>query len=152
MKSAYLIKFTHFTFPIVLGLLMSEESPNTIPRDALVMDEILRQMGVREYDPRVVAQLLEFTHRYVSELIKDADDYRQHAGRDKLSLGDVQVARETRDQFSFTPSLPREITACMAKETNLRPLPAVKPRFGVVIPPRKYCLTLPNYQVNRTDE
>ena len=33
-----------------------------VPRDALILDEILRQMGVTEYNPRVVAQLLEFMH------------------------------------------------------------------------------------------
>lgn len=34
-----------------------------LPRDVVIVDSILREMGAREYDPKVVAQLLEFTHR-----------------------------------------------------------------------------------------
>ena len=34
-----------------------------IPRDAAVVINILRSMGVKEWEPRVVNQLMEFVHR-----------------------------------------------------------------------------------------
>ena len=34
-----------------------------IPRDAAVVMNILRDMGVTEWEPRVVNQLMEFIHR-----------------------------------------------------------------------------------------
>lgn len=34
-----------------------------VPRDVVLIDQILRQMGTQEYNPKVVAQLLEFIHR-----------------------------------------------------------------------------------------
>ena len=34
-----------------------------IPRDALVIQAILKDMGITEYEPRVVNQLLEFIYR-----------------------------------------------------------------------------------------
>ena len=37
-----------------------------VPKDALIIDGILREMGAREYDPKVAAQLLEFTHRWAN--------------------------------------------------------------------------------------
>lgn len=33
------------------------------PRDALVMAAILKEMGISEYEPRVINQMLEFTYR-----------------------------------------------------------------------------------------
>lgn len=33
------------------------------PRDAQIMAMLLREMGVKEWEPRVVPQLLEFMHR-----------------------------------------------------------------------------------------
>lgn len=38
-----------------------------VPKDALYIDAILRSMGVREYEPKVVNQLLEFMHRKPSD-------------------------------------------------------------------------------------
>lgn len=37
-----------------------------VPCDAQVMQAILKEMGVVEYEPRVVSQLLEFAHRYIA--------------------------------------------------------------------------------------
>jgi len=34
-----------------------------IPRDAAVVINVLRSMGVEEWEPRVVNQLMEFVHR-----------------------------------------------------------------------------------------
>ena len=34
-----------------------------IPRDALVIQAILKDMGITEYEPRVINQLLEFIYR-----------------------------------------------------------------------------------------
>lgn len=33
------------------------------PRDALVMAAVLKEMGISEYEPRVINQLLEYTYR-----------------------------------------------------------------------------------------
>lgn len=34
-----------------------------MPKDALVIASILKELGVNEYEPRVINQLLEFTYR-----------------------------------------------------------------------------------------
>ncbi len=33
------------------------------PKDALVMASILKEMGVNEYEPRLINQMLEFSYR-----------------------------------------------------------------------------------------
>ena len=37
-------------------------STSSGPRDALVMEAILKEMGVKEYEPNVVHQMLEFSY------------------------------------------------------------------------------------------
>ena len=40
-----------------------DDEPTQQPRDAKLITALLRGMGVEEFDPKVVHQLLEFTHR-----------------------------------------------------------------------------------------
>src|SRR5262249_33217266 len=44
------------------------------PRDALIISDLLKSSGVQKFDPKVVAQLLEFSHRefVISRLFKGA--------------------------------------------------------------------------------
>ncbi len=38
-------------------------SVKSTPKDAQVMAAILKEMGVTDYEPRVINQMLEFTYR-----------------------------------------------------------------------------------------
>eukprot|EP01052_Picozoa_sp_SAG31_P035002 SAG31_NODE_4165_length_3518_cov_5.005850_2_plen_122_part_00 len=80
-----------------------------LPRDAHLIISLLQTMGISDWEPRVVNQLLEFTHRkptafipdaftmliaslhggnliagYVGELLDDAKVYSKHAGKTKI--------------------------------------------------------------------
>ena len=39
------------------------EKEKSIPKDAQVMISILKDMGINEFEPRVVNQMLEFSYR-----------------------------------------------------------------------------------------
>lgn len=123
------------------------DNSRSFPRDAVILDQILRQMGVKEYNPRVLAQLLEFTHRYVYEILTDAQDYRDYAGRKEIDMEDIRMATQTRDSYMLTDPLPRELLLSMARHCNSIPLPQIPERFGVRLPEEKYCLTAANYDV-----
>lgn len=41
-----------------------------IPKDAQVIMSILKELGIAEYEPRVINQLLEFTYSNNSHLMK----------------------------------------------------------------------------------
>ena len=43
------------------------------PRDALVVENILSQMGANAFEPRVVNQSLEFIYRYVGDVLEDLE-------------------------------------------------------------------------------
>eukprot|EP01104_Vermistella_antarctica_P001310 TRINITY_DN11366_c0_g1_i1.p1 TRINITY_DN11366_c0_g1~~TRINITY_DN11366_c0_g1_i1.p1 ORF type:complete len:172 (+),score=41.79 TRINITY_DN11366_c0_g1_i1:112-627(+) len=121
-----------------------------VPRDAKTIALILASMGVEEYEPRVVNQLLEFMYRYSSEVFQDALVYSEHAGKPKIDLADVRLAIQSRVNFSFTSPPPREQMLELAQKKNSIPLPIIPPKFGYFLPPDEQCLTAPNYQVTTT--
>lgn len=45
------------------------ESAKKMPKDAHVMSAILRDMGIPEWEPRVINQLMEFSYSYVTNII-----------------------------------------------------------------------------------
>ena len=39
------------------------------PKDALVMGAILKEMGISDYEPRVINQMLEYTYREYTKVL-----------------------------------------------------------------------------------
>ena len=55
-----------------------EKPATTKPRDAIVVEHILNQMGAEHFEPRVVNQGLEFIYRYVGDVLEEAKVYQRH--------------------------------------------------------------------------
>lgn len=124
-------------------------APKPLPKDAEVMVAILKDMGVTDYEPRVINQMLEFTYKYVTDVLDDAQVYSNHAGRREVDMDDVKLAIQTRLDKSFTIPPPRDFLLDIAKHKNNLPLPAIKPQNGVRLPPDRYCLTSTNYRLRQ---
>ncbi|XP_012692167.1 transcription initiation factor TFIID subunit 9 [Clupea harengus] len=122
-------------------------SPKTIPKDAQVMIQILKDMGITEYEPRVINQMLEFTYRYVTTIIDDAKIYATHAKKSTVDADDIRLAIQCRMDQSFTSPPPRDFLLEVARQKNQTPLPLIKPYTGPRLPPDRYCLTAPNYRL-----
>lgn len=71
------------------------------PRDAEVMEAILKEMGVSEYDPMVVHQMLEFTYSahklkvYCSNIVYA---YRVHHKRIRGCQGLLRTCEKERNR------------------------------------------------------
>ena len=54
-----------FNFKTIFHNIVKEmaQSVKSSPRDAQVMSTILADMGITEYEPRVINQMLEFSYR-----------------------------------------------------------------------------------------
>ncbi|GAB1303060.1 Transcription initiation factor TFIID subunit 9B [Apodemus speciosus] len=117
------------------------------PRDALVMAQILKDMGITEYEPRVINQMLEFAFRYVTTILDDAKIYSSHAKKPTVDADDVRLAIQCRADQSFTSPPPRDFLLDIARQKNQTPLPLIKPYAGPRLPPDRYCLTAPNYRL-----
>ncbi|KAG7249120.1 hypothetical protein CRUP_018787 [Coryphaenoides rupestris] len=122
-------------------------SQKTLPKDAQVMIQILKDMGITEYEPRVINQMLEFTYRYVTTIIEDAKIYATHAKKSIVDAEDIKLAIQCRMDQSFTSPPPRDFLLEVARQKNQTPLPLIKPYTGPRLPPDRYCLTAPNYRI-----
>lgn len=117
------------------------------PKDALVMGAILKEMGINEYEPRVINQMLEYTYRYITTVLEDATVYSKHAGKKDIDADDVQLAIQSRLDHSYTNPPPREFLIEIARQKNRHPLPQIQAKSGLRLPPDRYCLTSTNYKV-----
>ncbi|XP_037480488.1 transcription initiation factor TFIID subunit 9-like [Triticum dicoccoides] len=98
------------------------------PRDARVVKEILRSVGLEEgdYEPAVVHQFMRLAHRYTGDVLGDALVYADHAGRASLQADDVHLA--IRSNATFGHELPgREVFLEMAHSLNKNPIPKPPP-------------------------
>lgn len=101
-----------------------------------VMIQILKDMGVTEYEPRVINQMLEFTYSkslkkkkvqirwplagsdlwpllssgYVTTIIEDAKIYASHAKKSAVDADDIKLAIQCRMDQSFTSPPPRDVS------------------------------------------
>ncbi|CAN0405160.1 unnamed protein product, partial [Ectocarpus sp. 8 AP-2014] len=66
--------------------------------------QLLKDAGVTSYEPRVVSHLVDRMRRYTREVLIDARDYADHAGRTDLGMQDVRLAvRKKQDALSAGP-------------------------------------------------
>mmetsp|Transcript_72689 Transcript_72689/g.161530 ORF Transcript_72689/g.161530 Transcript_72689/m.161530 type:complete len:206 (-) Transcript_72689:148-765(-) len=128
---------------------MAGASEPPLPRDADHVAAILRSMGVKQYEPRVLHQLLEFMHRYCTEVFQDGASYAEHSGRaGSIECEDVQLAVRLKEAASQT-SAP-ELIAMLAHFRNQEPLPE-QPQARITLPKENLCLLHPNYQLEPSD-
>ncbi|RIA97031.1 transcription initiation factor IID, 31kD subunit-domain-containing protein [Glomus cerebriforme] len=121
-------------------------SKDQVPRDSRVIQLILQAAGIKDYEPKVVQQLLEFAHRYTIDVIQDASAYSEHAAKNDIDIDDIKLAIQSRITHSFAPPPRQELLTLLAKERNKEPLPPVSERYGLRLPPDRHCLTAVNFQ------
>lgn len=116
-------------------------------KDAQVIDAILKEMSVGDYEPRVVHQLMEFTNRYVTSILQEAQILSSYAKKDSIDLDDVQLAVNIQTDKTVTSPPPKELLLEVAREKNNQPLPPIKPHNGLRIPFDRYTLIGTNYKL-----
>lgn len=121
------------------------------PQDALMIRKLLSSMGVEDYEPRVVHQLLDFMYAHVSGVLQDAEAYSERAGatRGQVEVEDAMIAIQARAAFSFVQPPPQHVLAGMAAKRNARPLPPVGKVHGLRLPPEGQRLTSPHWDLMR---
>ncbi|KAF9211227.1 Transcription initiation factor TFIID subunit 9 [Podila verticillata] len=117
------------------------------PRDAKVISLILQSLSVEDAEHKVIHQLLEFAHRYTTDVFQDALLYSEHAGRTEVGIEDVKLAIQGRVNHSFTSPPPKEFLLELAEEKNKVPLPLIPEKYGIRLPHERHCLTAVNFQL-----
>ncbi|ORX80131.1 TFIID-31kDa-domain-containing protein [Anaeromyces robustus] len=126
---------------------LEQNQNNSLPRDAKVIKLILKTMGIYNVESRVIQQILEFAHRYTSDVLQDALAFSEHAGHNEVNESDIRLAIEGKTTYSFTNPPSRDVLEEIAARRNKLPLPIIQEKYGVRLPPERHCLTAINYQV-----
>ncbi|EIM88127.1 TFIID-domain-containing protein [Stereum hirsutum FP-91666 SS1] len=105
--------------------------------------------AVQDAQIGVLQQLLEFSHRYTSQVLSDALVYADHAGRsNKIEAEDVSLAVQARVGWEFGGRVPKDFITSLATQTNAQPLPSVPETFGLRLPPSPDCLTSVDFDLH----
>ena len=119
----------------------------TMPKDGRAIISILKDMGITDFEPRVVSQLLEFSYRYISTILEDSRTFSVHARKKGVDLDDVKLAVEMHSDHNLTSPPPRDLLLEVAARRNSIPLPIPKQSGGLKLPPERFCLTNTNYRL-----
>jgi len=111
------------------------------------MAAILRDLGIQDYEPGVLTQLVEFSYRYVTKVLEDAKMYSSHARKRTVDLDDVKLAVQVMCEQTVTSPPTRDVLLELAQAKNNTQLPLVKPGAGLRLPPDRHCLTSTNYRL-----
>jgi histone H3/H4 len=123
----------------------SSSSSKAQPQDSAVIIRILKEMGVHDYEPRVVHQLLDFSHRYVSTVLEDSLVYSTYACKKSVDLSDIELSVSKLSDKMFSSPPPKDVLIGLARSKNNIPLPAIKSHAGPRLPPEKHSLVSANY-------
>lgn len=126
-----------------------QSSSHHTPRDAKTMAAILKDVGVEDYEPRVINQMLEFAYRYVSDVLDDARVYSEYSAKKSVDADDVRLAVQMKVENTLTNPPSREMLSELAQEKNAVALPALKQQYGLRLPPDRYCTLQPNFRLKQ---
>ncbi|GJN89917.1 hypothetical protein Rhopal_002906-T1 [Rhodotorula paludigena] len=126
----------------------SDPAP-VLPRDARLVALILAAAGAEDCEEGVVRMLVEFAHRYTSDILSDSLMYAEHARAGASSsaaltpsLDDIRLAVQARTEGA---QVPKEFLLQLATTVNSVPLPPVPEVYGIRLPPPAQRLTAPNF-------
>lgn len=124
----------------------AKEGP-PLPKDGQVMVAIMKDMGITEYEPKVINQLLEFSYRYVTNVLEDSKVLCNHAGKKSIDIDDVKLAVQMYSDQNMTTAPSREMLLEQARVKNQQPLPVPRPTCGLRLPPDRHCFMACNYRL-----
>ena len=126
---------------------MITQDPTSLPRDAKLTCLLLESLGVGDYDPLVIHQLLELSNRHVTQILSDAAFYAEHADRKDVSLQDCKLALQGKLASSFTSPPSKDFLLELAEKKNSVPLPQIPEKFGLRLPAERLTITAPQVKI-----
>lgn len=122
-------------------------SNDNIPRDAKVISLILRSQNIKHCSPKVILQLLEFSYKYVTDVLTDANNFADYCSRKNITADDVKLALQTRVGKQFVTPPPRQYMIDIAYALNSKPLVEYESENLVVLPDNRKSLMGLEYDI-----
>ncbi|CDZ98373.1 Transcription initiation factor TFIID, subunit TAF9 (also component of histone acetyltransferase SAGA) [Phaffia rhodozyma] len=119
-----------------------------LPRDARIIALILASKGIEDTTPQVLLQLMEFAHRYTTDVLLDALTFSEHSGKGgKLDVDDVSLAVQGKVNYGFREGGERDFLTPIAQSLNSHPLPPVPETAFIRLPHPRHLFTAPNFNL-----
>ncbi|KAI7836507.1 hypothetical protein COHA_009653 [Chlorella ohadii] len=128
---------------------MASAAPREQPAEAVMILDLLKTLGIKQYDPRVVDCLLDLTYKAASDILSDAEAINLAAGGNGASLTPQDIALAAAQHARLQPQPPsmQELHA-LARRINAQPLTGPDGKqHGIKLPPVADCLLSQNFQV-----
>lgn len=127
---------------------MANEQPQQVPREAKMAALLLSAAGVAECEPRVVQQMIEFMYRYSTDVLQEAAQLAEHAGKTEVDTDDLRLAVRSQLRHMFVQPPARDFMMEMAARRNAIPLPPCDDAgYGPRIPSDSSTLLGASYRV-----
>lgn len=117
--------------------------------------EILKEQGVNEYDDGILDILHDYAYHYLSSILKEAAEnllHRTEANKQEyMDKEDIEFAKsQIHKSRTYSPNLLEMLED--AAQVNRIPLPFVSHHHKMKLPPKPYCLTSQNWQLDHDDD
>ena len=147
MKYVFCLRFLFKTLIITFP---PRDMSEKVPREQLVVEEILKEHNISKYEPGVVAYMMDFVYCYLQTVLEDAKIYSDHANKRHVDLEDLKLAVNLTLDKTHNALPSKEFLLKLAKEKNSQPLPPIpEGRCGIRLPPDRLCLTNANISIKR---
>ena len=83
--------------------------PKRMPKDAQMMVQILKDVGITDQEPRVRNQTLEYAFCQVTTILDNVKLYSSHAKKATVDADDALLAMLCNADQAFTSILPQEM-------------------------------------------
>ena len=131
-----------------------EVKTNALPDEHRVMKTLLEELGVTDYDPQVVTQMLDFSYSYLTDILSDSHTFAKHANRSAVDLEDVKLATQFKHEKAKKGSsiLPdRTRVSNFARTRNQKKLEPPKSQNNN-LPANRFCYNEENYQMKDSNK
>ncbi|CAJ0586931.1 unnamed protein product, partial [Mesorhabditis spiculigera] len=107
--------------------------------DVIRSKALLADLGVEEYDPKVLDLLNDIAYQTATELLNTARSVSTHCGKSSIEVTDVRIASEFLG-YNRADGPTRDQITQIAKHTNEQPLPQIRHSNGLKLPNDRFCL------------
>eukprot|EP00102_Acyrthosiphon_pisum_P020442 XP_016657652.1 PREDICTED: transcription initiation factor TFIID subunit 9-like isoform X2 [Acyrthosiphon pisum] len=127
---------------------MASSQGKYMPKETQIIVSIMKDLGIVEYEPQVLNQLLEFNHRYTTLLLDDAKKFSNFAKKKDVDEDDVKIAIQMAQDGIFCRPPQRDVLMTASREINKIPLPPITPAIGLRIPQNGPNFLQTNYKLS----
>lgn len=120
---------------------------DSLPLEAKIVRNLLKEMDIHDYEPHVITQILDFAYNYTADILTTSQQLSAHANHSKIELSDVKLAcdikfqQEERKNVKLPSNFKLNEYAKNINSKNLKPV-----INNNKLPADRYCVHTANYE------